>query len=212
MTDEKITRTWQQTSAKKTDLSFDAETDNLEAWLTKHVTGDVWLFAQALDGVIWGEIRAGKLQTSGQLDANISPQLRLKTLQQLRVFNENYEIKLWRQGNTWHALKIEDDTKKDKDIDYDAAIDEPYLLWGTFGKHDEQSAFTLMEDGVQGMRHILPPIGDDTEHLTGELGRLDRPTIRRAYIQVRHYLQENDMGVTSIGLTRFVKIGVEQYG
>jgi CRISPR-associated protein (TIGR03984 family) len=192
-----------------TKIGFVTETipppDDLEAWLHEQAATESWLLAHAVDGVIWGAVTKEWLATSHDVAPQVSPPLRLETLQQLRLFNAAYEVQLWRTDNDLQALRVTETADADTPL-----IDEPHLLWGTFAK-PLAHGFTWLEDGAQGLVHILPPF-EDSDLLDGQLGARTDNVLRRAFIHVRHYFVENDMGVNTIGMSRFMGLGVQDYG
>ena len=156
-----------------------------------------WLLAHADDGVIWGELRDRQLVTSDSVAPEVSPPLRIETLQQARLFAEHAELLLWRDGdNQWHARLIRDAVEGETPV-FTHAIDEPQLLWGTHGEH--RSGFTLLHDGAQGLRHAVPmrlPLGKNKE--------TDPPRL-----WVRHYLAEDQNGFTRIVASRLLDLRQE---
>lgn len=156
-----------------------------------------WLLAHADDGVIWGELRDGQLVTSDSVAPEISPPLRIETLQQARLFVTRAELLLWRDGNNqWHARLIRDAVEGETPVFTDA-IDEPQLLWGTHGEH--RNGFTLLRDGAQGLRHAVP-----MELLLGKNNEADPPRL-----WVRHYLQEDQNGFIRIVVSRLLDLRQE---
>lgn len=173
-------------------------TDALYDWLSQFATeGDI-LLAHAVDGVIWGRISNGQLQplTSHHIDPKISPELRVETLQQLRLFNAERELYLWRDGDGWqarHANEFHDENDP-------AVLEEYHILWGTKGTL-KKHGFTLLEDGSQGLRHIIPI----------DASGVNEKNIR-ACMWVHHYLdKDSETGVASIVYSRLAGIEVVNY-
>ena len=136
-----------------------------------------WLLAHSDDGVNWGsydESQQRLLTSRGVLDEQLAltpqsspdwkelrvadaaiPQLRIETLQQARLFAQDAELLLWRDGeHTFHARLIRDEANEQA-ADWLAAYDEAQMLWGTHGIA-LPNGFTLLRDGAQGLRHIVP--------------------------------------------------------
>ena len=102
------------------------------SWFNEHTQPDDLMLAHALDGVIWG-----RQDTSGNWDyPPTSPELRLETLQQIRVFNLNRELYAWKTHNTWYFRIIKDGIG---DIEY-KVMDESHLLSGT-SNHNIEDKF-----------------------------------------------------------------------
>ncbi len=157
-----------------------------------------WLLAHADDGIIWGELREGKLVTSDEVAPDVSPPLRAETLQQVRLFSERGELLLWRDGdNQWHARLLRQTTNGELP-DFTEAIDEPQMLWGTQGEHI--TGFTSLREGEQGFRHVvpmqLPLIGHHKE---------TKPPL----LWVRHYVGDDDTGFTRIIASRLFDLKLE---
>lgn len=176
----------------------------LESWLRQQALAPCYLLAHAMDGVIWGWVKTHEIHTSHDVAPEISPPLRLETLQQLRLFNLDYEIRLWPGREGWEAVEVSDV------LDPTAtAITEAQLLSGTYAKQLEHG-FIYLEDGAQGLRHIIPPV-EGGESLNGQLGLFDDAQLRRASLRVRYYLTEDALGVNSIALSRLTGLGVDTY-
>lgn len=167
---------------------------DLQTWLEGKAKAHSlrWLLAHADDGVIWGKVDAGgALHTShGAAKGNaiaetVCPPLRLATLQQARLFGDNAELLVWRDGDNALRARLIVDLKEGDATDgqpaglpdWMMAFDEPQLLWGTRGIALAPD-FTLLEDGAQGLRHAVPLPS----------GSLNLP----AQIDVRHYLAQED--------------------
>lgn len=174
----------------------------LETWLCQQSMPYCYLLAHAIDGVIWGKVDAQRIYTSHDVAPAVSPPLRLETLQQLRLFNADYEVRLWRAGDEWQAIRITDVADPAA-----VAISERQLLTGTDAEQLEND-FVSLRDGAQGLRYIIPPF-EGSKMLSGELG-LDEPQSKpkRACLAVRHYLTEDELGVNSITISRLIGLEV----
>lgn len=174
--------------------------DDIKKWLEKQAANFAlkWLLAHADDGVIWGRIDNGTLITSSEVDeaCDISPPLRIETLQQARLFAPHGEILLWRDGDgNWNARLIRDAEGGEK-VDWEEVVDEAQILWGTDGRVLSKG-FTLMSDGGQGLRHVVP-----IEVYT-KPGDRNRPL----RLWVRHYIGEDGEGYARIVASRLMDIG-----
>lgn len=150
------------------------------------------LLAHADDGVIWGVIQSnGTLKTSHEAAqenakaAAVCPPLRLRTLQQARLFGKDAELLLWRDGDNVFRGRLIEDVKDGGAADWNESYDEPQLLWGTQGVALKDN-FTLLEDGAQGLRHAVPL-----------LDGLDL-TKQRVQLVVRHYLAQEDFARVAV--------------
>lgn len=163
---------------------------SLETWLEQHAQPKDILLAHALDGVIWGKIVDGKLRLQP------SAMLNLDTLQELRLFNYQREIHVWRTGDIWHACSITEKPNITKDVDY---IEESYILWGTRGKPLDNE-FTQMHHRAEGLSHTVPI---DTQQVNDQNSRLS--------LLVRHYFGEDANGVNYIAYSRLVCLDVKEF-
>lgn len=186
-----------------------SHSEPLQDWLRQQAKVESWLLAHAIDGVIWGRVNESHLVTSHEVAATVSPPLRLETLQQLRLFNPAYEVRLWRDQTTdqWWTRKIEEGSPAALKVE---AFDEQQLLWGTYAT-SLSDGFVLLEDGAQGLRHVIPPF-PGSEQLNGELGARTDEAIRRVHLKVRHYLTEDALGVNLVTMSRLTGMGIEHYG
>jgi CRISPR-associated protein (TIGR03984 family) len=164
-------------------------------WFQKHsdVGDEAWFLAHADDGVIWGQIRNRQLVTSDSVFPQVSPPFRPVTLQQARLFGESAEVRVWREGNEFKAWRLEDHHNEEAE-----AFDEAHVLWGTRAEA-RKGGFTLVVDGRQGLRHVMPLEATDTA--LGAGGR--RHPLR---LCVRHYLDYDKDGQARIALSRLVAL------
>jgi CRISPR-associated protein (TIGR03984 family) len=178
--------------------------DEIKSWLQKLATkySLKWLLAHADDGVIWGKIdTSGKLITSyeaseGDDEARSAcPELRIKTLQQARLFSNDGELLLWRDADSasgWRARVIRNAQNRDS-IEWEEYYDEPQLLWGTHGRH-LRHGFTLLWDGAQGLRHAVPV----------QLALRQQNEIDPLQLLVRHYI--NKTGFACVVASRLLSL------
>jgi CRISPR-associated protein (TIGR03984 family) len=192
--------------------------EDLKVWLeaqakAHQMMAPCYLLAHANDGVIWGRLdETGSLLTSHDAlyktkasdkwdvsrikTATASlPLLQIETLQQARLFNDQTELYMWRDGDgkTWHGRLIANVTTEETN-DWSESFDEPQLLWGTHGTH-LADGFTLLEDGAQGLYHAVPvklTLDDDNN---GELKKSPQ-------LLVRHYLSRE--GAAQVAASRLV--------
>jgi CRISPR-associated protein (TIGR03984 family) len=174
---------------------------DIRDWLQQHASAHNlrWLLAFADDGVIWGSFSEGVLNLSGDA-ISIAPPLRAETLQTARLFSENAELLLWRDGDLqWNARLIQDNAAAEE-TQWREAIDEMHILWGTKAERRNDD-FALMSDGSQGLRHIVP-IG-----INGNYDERSRPL----RLHVRHYLSEDEeTGFVRIVASRLLDLTVEK--
>jgi CRISPR-associated protein (TIGR03984 family) len=178
--------------------------EEFQEWLRGQMNGErKWLLAHADDGVIWGRWENGAIITSTDVARDVSPELRLVTLQQAFIFGERDEVKLWRdedgEATGWRARRLSDG--EDADV-----MDEPQLLWGSeiVEWHDDFDGkrFTHVRERKSnyGMDHVVPieVTKDDLDN-------------RRLKLLVRHFITYDEQtGEARITLSRLVSIESEQ--
>lgn len=173
--------------------------DKVRVWLASQMKPNrQWLLAYADDGVIWGKLTADQqLMTSNDIAPKISPELRWETLQQAYIFGEQGEVRLWREGDDWHARLVIGDA------DETDTINEHHILWGTKtiqNKNQVKDGFTQVQEGQQGMNHVAPLVVTD-----------DGLRERKLKLLVRHLIEyDADSGEARITLSRLVNIEVSK--
>lgn len=193
-------RTWNYQLSEE----YFASVDDLTEWLfSESAPYDLdFVLVHSIDGVTWGRISDGELLTSHKFRADVSPPLHMQTLLELRLFNLERELYLWKgtQAGQWNVRKAED---QQFEVGYEAPdiLMEHHILFGTLGINLGDN-FTLLEDGSQGLRQIVPI---DATKIN------ERNT--RPYMQVHHYLETDvETGRTNIVISRLASIEVFTYG
>lgn len=132
------------------DITAFQEEQPLREWLKKQMTSTRSTFlAFADDGVIWGSLVENELVTSYDLDKDVSPELREKTLQQVFVFGSKDEIRLFRdEHGNWKTLRI---------VDVGEKLVESQILWGDENVGEVQRGFLRLKDNLKGIPDQLIP-------------------------------------------------------
>lgn len=186
------------------------ELGNPRAWLEQknraEKIGAKFLLAHAEDGVIWGKFdENGNLITSFEASKDAKAedvkgwgraQLRQETLWQARIFGDDAELFLWRDGDgLFHARVIAEGNAQAAEggMSFQDAFDEPQILWGTDTK-ELSDGFTLMTDGAQGMRHAAPI----------KVTSVPDESVRPLRLMVRHYLANQDFA--QVAASRLVSL------
>jgi CRISPR-associated protein (TIGR03984 family) len=167
----------------------------LQTWLSEQArTHDLTtLLAHADDGVIWGYFVNEQWQLSHPPFPELSPKLRLETLQECRLFGEQAEVYLWRDDlNSWRARLIKDDAGEAMET-----FDETHLLWGTEAI-EEKDGFTRLADGTMENQHT-PPVSRDQLNFNPD------QNYRPLRLRLRHYL---DTDRNAAGLPEAFKVGL----
>lgn len=109
--------------------------------------GIQFLLSHHDDGVIWGVYEKDWLLSE---NLNTSPQFNLVTLMQCRFFGPQAELFIWRTSSGYASRLLVEGQGKEL-----AFQDSLQILWG-----DQVSTvsnnFTLMIEGEQGLKHLLP--------------------------------------------------------
>lgn len=178
--------------------------EEFHSWLREQMNGDrQWLLAHADDGVIWGRWSDGNIITAHEVAPEISPKLRLITLQQAFIFGKQDEVRLWRdddsQTTRWRARRLCDGEAAD-------VLDELQLLWGSevvkWPDGYDGKGFTRVceKKSNYGMDHVVPieVSQDDLEQ-------------RRLKLLVRHFITyDKQTGEARITLSRLAGLEPEQ--
>ena len=179
---------WQIELLKEAD--FQTFASNPRQWFAdqSQARGLTLFLAHHDDGVIWGKVKKGQLKLSGEVFAEVTVELRASTLQQARLFGPAGELLVWpgEQG-AWYGRYL-----SDANITQDDILEENHRLWGEASDPPgPKDGFTLMQDGIQGLRHA-PPL---------KLARGERATLK-----VRHFLKYDDQGQAYIALSQLVTL------
>jgi CRISPR-associated protein (TIGR03984 family) len=158
-------------------------------WLAEQaqMRGLRYLLAHCDDGVVWGRIDDGRLNTSHEIDPAVSPVLRSRTLQQCRLFADTGELLIWRSEEGWCARWL-------TDTDEGETVDEDQIVWGT-EVLAQNSGFSLLNEGRQKMRHLVP-LAVSTQEVQE----------RRLRLRVRHYVAYSDAGEARFAASRLVDL------
>jgi CRISPR-associated protein (TIGR03984 family) len=172
-----------------------------ESWLREQmsVEGRGWLLAHADDGVIWGRWHNGGIITSHDVAPEISPALRLVTLQQAFIFGAHDEVRLWRDEGGWLARRISDDDLAGKADRFDE--DEMQILWGDkVVREDADKVFThIREERQGGMDHVVPLIVTESQLQARRLKLRRRPFLT----------YDENTGEARIAVSRLVSVEIE---
>lgn len=149
------------------------------------------------DGVIWGFFDNGRWSWSSDAFSNVSPPLRLLTLQQARLFGPTAEMLIWRESHQMRGRVLVEGAG-----DEGTFFDEAYLLWGYRARRhgQEQNGFRLMQEGAQDLRHA-PPMQEGTH------GLRHAPPIaiaEQGKLWLRNYVAFDDDGCAYVQKDRLV--------
>lgn len=193
---------------RREDIGFTAETaldmagfaDNPAHWFAGHTDlgAQVWFLAHAVDGVIWGRVTDGVLETADAHFPTVSPKLRFATLQEARLFGSEAEVRVWRGDGGFLGCRISDVPETGA-----LAFEESHRLWGTVAQ-EHKNGFTLLADGREGLRHAPPLDVPDTAFRSGVNERY-----RPAALHTRHYIRFDEFGQAYIAASRLVGLTVE---
>ncbi len=177
----------------------------LNIWKGK---GHGWLLGHDLDGLIWGRITAEKMIIS--YDAKVAKPpfvyatdryqawgapLRLETLQNLRVFNTGYELRLWHTGKDMRGCLVSECDSEEDTFSYDEC--QILIAGQRIGKIKvEDTTFSLIQ-GPAGQKQALPVDWD---------GKM-----QQCRLAVRHYLKaDKESGMLQVFESRLLDL-LENY-
>jgi CRISPR-associated protein (TIGR03984 family) len=180
------------------EVVFADDDGKLKSWLEEQARayGLTYLLAHADDGVFWGRIGKEGLTTSDQVAPDISPLLRANTLQQARLFGKTAELLLWRENEEQFLVRLIQDASTGQGI-WEEAMEEKQMLWGDHAT-PLSNDFTLLEEGAQGLRHVVP-----LKLIEGDFKPENGPRLI-----VRHYITKD--GFARIVASRLVTVEGEQ--
>lgn len=215
-----------ETTQRTTDIdlpplpSLDETEADLRAWLAQQAwPGAQWLLAHTLEGVVWGRLTRDAddpdaLDAPAQIVlgsdiAAFAPSVRGRLipaqLESCHLFGPDGELFVWRDDDGLHARLYRDrpaaGNGPSESCDY---FDEPQLLWGTQTEPaGEQGGFTLVSDGVQGLRHAVPLTQIPFD--PWDAAQKQRPL----RLWVRHYLGRDPQdGTVTIAGSRLLRLDV----
>jgi CRISPR-associated protein (TIGR03984 family) len=131
------------------------------------------LLGTADDGVLWGRLHEGRLVMSRDA-TDIGALLRRETVQALRLFGPEGELRLWRRGGGLHLAWGQQGPGEG------AALDEEHPLLGARAKREE-----VETQGAHGVTFSI---------LRGTAGEVHAPPVfwrggrQQPQLKVRHYL------------------------
>ena len=156
-----------------------------------------WLLAHCYAGVVWGKYQEDEWLLSTKITPDLSPALTWSSFLQVRVFGENGELLLWRDGDQLRARKV---IVHKEGKEYEGYLEDQWL-WGTRAEKKVIDGFTWLTDGAQGLQHVVPIEVPQTDFAT------DRSNYRPVRLRVMNYLRANESsGLAEVWLSRLVKV------
>ena len=141
-------------------------------------TGAVWLIAWLDYAVLIGVIDGGSLRLREPLEPAY--------LQELRLFGESGEWRLWRDGTAFGARRRVDGSGAEAEV-----LADDQALWGTAARPSGAGWTEIAE--ARGIRYAVPAAVRES----------DLPL----RLRVRHYLAFDESGVAGVADSRLVAIG-----
>lgn len=184
----------------KLDLDMSSFADAPAHWFAQQTDlgAQVWFLAHAMDGVIWGRLTGGILETANIHFPAVSPELSIATLQEARLFGSKAEVRVWRGDSGFLGCRISDTNETGVWV-----FDESHRLWGTVAQ-ERKGGFTLLADGREGLRHAPPLDVPDSAFRSGTNARY-----RPAALHTRHYVAFEPSGQAYIRANRLVGLTIE---
>lgn len=174
----------------KNDVTAFQKSQSLREWLKGQMSLTRSNFlAFADDGVIWGTLVNGEIVTSHDLDEDVSPDLQEKTLQQVFVFGNDDEVRLFRDElGEWKALRV---------IDAGEKIVESQILWGDENIGEVQKGFLRLKDNFKGIPDQLIP------------GKVKLGEGQCMRLEVHHLVEyDNQTGEARIAISRLAGLSI----
>ena len=167
---------------------------------------DIWLLSHHDDGIVWGRIKPaanGYELVTSDFSGSPSPDFRLITLQECRLFSARGELFLWLQdGKLRSRLVLDEAGEGAEPCDY---YDEKQVLWGVYRDDLSNDDFTVVYEG-QGLRHAVPLKTTDADFSAAQD---ENKRTRPLRLTMRHYLAYDKEGCAYVSLSRLVTLDKE---
>jgi CRISPR-associated protein (TIGR03984 family) len=191
-------KVYQEVSRKITATPVNVPEDteeNLLDWMVGNAPlGAKWLLAHCYDGIVWGKRENGVWALSSDVAPEISPQLSMESLLQIRMFGEAGELFIWRSGEGFRGRKVQFD---EAGKEFEGFIEKQWL-WGTQPSYAraKNTDFTILSDGAQGLQHAVPFTVPKSHFST------QRDNYRPVRLRVEHYFfQDEETGLAEVWLS-----------
>lgn len=177
------------------------EIDKLLSEITskaENLTKDlIWLLAFQFDGVIWGKKNGERWHLSGDVFKEYSPKLNKENLLEMRIFNKEKEILVWRSNADLKAREIIHNHSGEEHQNVHLCPKfETYLIRGD-RLLESKNGFSLLSDPT-GCRIIVPIECSENDF------KNNRYPLK---IKFCHYFDtDNENGMVRIIATRLVEI------
>jgi CRISPR-associated protein (TIGR03984 family) len=160
------------------------------AWLENIMKDGLnFMIAYTDDALLWGRWENSELILSSTLSMDFVKLTELKdySIQEIHVFGETGELRLWRENNHFTQCAIMDGSLSSQPPP--EIFEENYLLWGEC--ENTKNGFSWMREGQQDLLHILP---------------IEVSNGAKAVIRVRHYVEYDGEGQARIAFSRLVNL------
>ena len=181
------------------------EINNIINEISKHkkdLTKDfAWLLAFQYDGVIWGRAEQDAWILSGDVFPEISPTFNKEALLELRIFNRDKEILLWKSENGFKARELVHNYHSDeKDNNPLRPSFDKYLIRGD-RVLKIKNGFSLLKDKT-GTRQAIPIECSN-----------DNFKKHHPFLEICHYFEIDDKSaMVRITASRLVDIRINKGG
>lgn len=153
-----------------------------------------WLLAICYDGVTWGKFD-GKWHFSYDSFVKLCPKFNKDNLLELRIFNEDEEIFIWRTDSGFSGRRIED-TKVDKSEEYTNPEEEDRILLGD--RFNEQKDHFTKVSIAGGSMQAVPIVCEEKDFEGGKW------PLR---LKLKNYFEKDEnTGIVRVAATRLVKV------
>jgi CRISPR-associated protein (TIGR03984 family) len=172
-------------------IIFAEEDDAFRSQLL-HIWGksDAWILGHVTEGVIWGKIVSEKIILAHDADVTFGPPLNVNELLDLRLFNTDQELRIWKSNRTIKGCLVREDESKGGCLTYD---EDQIFLSAHRIKSAECEGVTFSKiQGPAGQTQSLP-IDWNGEKQTWRL-------------KVRHYLEASDTGMLMVNESRLMDV------
>jgi len=151
---------------------------------------DAWVLGHVIKGVIWGKIVSEKIILAHDANPSFGPPLNAKELLDLRLFNTDQELRIWKSNRTIKGCLVRENESQGNCFSYDE--DQIFLSAHRIGSAECEGVSFSKVRGPSGQTQSLP---------------IDWNGERQMWrLKVRHYLEASDTGMLKVNESRMMDV------
>ncbi len=157
---------------------------------------DAWVLGHVTDGVLWGRIVEEKMILANNANPDFGPPLDEARLLDLRVFNPEKELRIWRHQGKLKGCLVREDAAKECCSGYDEY--QIFISAERIGQAQTDGVTFSLLRGPSGQTHAVPVEWDGKN----QAWRL----------KVRHYLSPGETGMLTVTESRLLELCLKPKG